>query len=240
MGFAIVVLLIGVPLTALMWFKPRALWRATESWKFRDPEANEPSDFAYRLSAIGTAAGTALLTVMALTWPDSVDTASTSKTSTTSAYSSRTSTTLALPPPTAFMPPPGMTRGSLPMIGYLTTPQPDGTLIATVYLWAPEVTSKIPAGNPPPPAPCELGPKVRGAGTDHVTVDVDLVWQPTTTSGLPMNYDCSPTRGHQVRRSYVVGPVSASAKLFTSQPEADTPLPRLAEVPGPLGDPAPG
>jgi hypothetical protein len=55
-----------------------------------------------------------------------------------------------------------------------------------------------------------------------------------------MNYDCNGTRGHQVRRSYVIGPVSASAKLFTSQPEADTPLPRLAEAPGPLGDPAPG
>jgi hypothetical protein len=55
-----------------------------------------------------------------------------------------------------------------------------------------------------------------------------------------MNGDCNASgRGHQVRRSYVVGPVSSSAKLFTSQPEADTPLPRLAEAPGPLGDPAP-
>jgi hypothetical protein len=238
MGFGIVVLLIGVPLSFLTWFKPRELWRATESWKFRNPEANEPSDFAYRLGAIGTTAGTALLAVLAFTWPDSVDSASTT-TSTTSGYPWHSSTTVPLPPPTAFMPPPVMTRGSLPMIGYLTTPQPDGSLIATVYFWAPEVTSKIPAGNPPPPAPCELGPNVQGAGTDHVTVDVELVWSPTTTSGLPMNYDCNATRGHQVRRSYVIGPVSASAKLFTSKPEADTPLPRLAEPPGPLGDPAP-
>jgi hypothetical protein len=179
---------------------------------------------------------TLILAALAFTKPDSTHSASTTSTRQTYSYPS---TTLKLPPPTAFMPPPGMTRGSLPMIGYLTTPQPDGTLIATVYFWAPEVTSKVPAGNPPPPAPCELGPKVQGAGTDHVTVDVDLVWLPTTTSGLPMNYDCSPTRGHQVRRSYVVGPVSASAKLFTSKPEPDTPLPRLAEAPGPLADPAP-
>jgi hypothetical protein len=225
MGFGFVVLLIGVPLCFLMWFKPRELWRATESWKFRNPEANEPSDFAYRLSAIGTTAGTALLAVLAFTWPDSADSAS----------------TFSLPPPTAFMPPPVMTGGSLAMIGYLTTsPQPDGTLIATVYFLAPEVASKIPAGNPPPPAPCELGPNVQGAGTDRVTVDVDLIWSPMSSSGLPMNYDCNATRGHQVRRSYVIGPVSASAKLFTSKPEADTPLPRLAEAPGPLGDPAPG
>jgi hypothetical protein len=238
MGLGIVVLLIGIPLNFLMWFKPRELWRATESWKFRNPEAIEPSDFAYRLSAIGTTALTALLVLLAFTQPDSVDSAST--TSTRSTYPSRPSTTLKLPPPTAFMPPQVMTRGSLPMIGYLTTAQPDGTLIATVYLWAPEVASKVPAGTPPPPPPCELGPNVQGAGTDHVTVDVDLIWSPTSTSGASMNYDCNATRGHQVRRSYVIGPVSASATLFTSKPEPDTPLPRLAEPPGPLGDPAPG
>jgi hypothetical protein len=141
MGLGIVVLLIGIPLSFLMWFKPRKLWRATESWKFRNPDANEPSD----------------------------------STSTGSPYPSRSSTTLPLPPPTAFMPPSVITRGSLPMIGYLTSPQPDGGLIATIYFWAPEVASKIPAGNPPPPAPCELGPNVQGAGTDHVTVDVNLI-----------------------------------------------------------------
>src|SRR5882757_2817800 len=108
MGLGHVVLLIGVPLSFLMWFKPRELWRATESWKFRNPGANEPSDFAYRLSAIGTTAGTALLAVLAFTWPDSVDSAST--TSTRSTYPSP-STTFSLPPPTAFMPPPVMTRG---------------------------------------------------------------------------------------------------------------------------------
>jgi uncharacterized protein DUF6199 len=236
MGPGIVVLLIGVPLSFLMWFKPRELWRATESWKFRNPEANEPSDFAYRLGAIGTTAATVLVAALAFTWPDSHDT--TSSTSTSSTYSPPPAT-FSIPPPTAFMPPPVMTRGSLPMIGYLTSPQPDGGLIATVYFWAPEVASKVPADNPPPPAPCELGPNVQGAGTDHVTVDVDLVWSPTSTSALPMNYDCNATRGHQVRRSYVVGPVSASAKLFTSTPEGDTPLPRLAEPPGPLGDPVP-
>jgi hypothetical protein len=55
-----------------------------------------------------------------------------------------------------------------------------------------------------------------------------------------MNGDCRADGGkHPVRRSYVVGPVSSSARLFTSKPEADTPLPRLAEAPGPLADPVP-
>jgi hypothetical protein len=191
-----------------------------------------PSRLAYALGGVAIIAATVALAALAFTKPDPSDSASTTST--------RPSSTFSLPPLTAFMPPAVMTRGSLAMIGYLTRPQPDGGLIATVYFWAPEVASKIPAGNPPPPAPCELGPNVQGAGTDHVTVEVDMVWSPpTTTSGLNMNYDCNAARGHQVRRSYVVGRVSASAKLFTSKPEADTPLPRLAEAPGPLRDPAP-
>jgi hypothetical protein len=199
--------------------------------KFRNPEANERSSLAYALGGVAIIGATVALAALVFTKPDSADSASTTST--------RPSSTFSLPPPTAFMPPSVLTRGSLAMIGYLTSPQPDGGLIATVYFWAPEVASKIPAGNPPPAAPCELGPNVQGAGTDHVTVDVDLVWSPSTTPGLSMNFDCNATRGHQVRRSYVVGPVSASAKLFTSKPEADTPLPRLTEAPSPLGDPAP-
>jgi len=89
MGLGIVVLLIGVPLSFLMWFKPRELWRATESWKFRDPEANEPSDFAYRLVAIGTTALTVLLAVLAFTRPDSVDSASTTSTRSTKSPATR-------------------------------------------------------------------------------------------------------------------------------------------------------
>jgi hypothetical protein len=178
MGLGIVVLLIGIPLGLLMLFKPREVWRATEGWKFRNPEANEPSGIAYALGGIGTIAATVILAALAFTKADSVDSAST--TSTRPTYPS---TTFSLPPPTAFMPPPVMTGGSLAMIGYLTSPQPDGTLIATVYFLAPEVASKIPAGNPPPPAPCELGPNVQGAGTDRVTVDVDLIWSPTQRPG---------------------------------------------------------
>lgn len=235
MALGIVVLLIGIPIGLLMLFKPRDVWRATEGWKFRNPEANEPSGTAYALGGLGMIGGTLLLAMLAFTKPDSSSTAS--KTST---YPRYPTLTFSPPPPSPFVPPAVVTRGALNMIGYLTTPGPDGGLIATVYFWAPEVASKVPAGNPPPPAPCELAPNVQGAGTDHVTVDVELSWSPTTTSGLAFNSDCNAGGDrHQVRRSYVVGPVSATAKLFTSRPEADTPLPRLAEAPGPLGDPAP-
>ena len=41
----------------LLWsvIDPRGVWEVTSSWKFRDPEANEPSDGAFafqRLAAI--------------------------------------------------------------------------------------------------------------------------------------------------------------------------------------------
>lgn len=143
-------------------------------------------------------------------------------------------------PVSPFLPPGVMVRGSLDMIGYLTTPGSDGGPILTVYFWAPEVASKAPEDDPAAPPPCELAPRVTGAGTDHVVVDVDLVWTPNTSKSVLMNGDCRADGGkHPVRRSYVVGPVSSSASLFTSKPEADTPLPRLAEAPGPLADPVP-
>src|SRR5882757_445293 len=109
--------------------------------KVRHPEANERRRLAYALGGVAIIAVTVAFAALAFTKPDSADTASRRPT-----YPSRPSSTFSLPPPTAFMPPPVMTRGSLAMIGYLTTAQPDGGLIATVYFWAPEVASKIPAG----------------------------------------------------------------------------------------------
>jgi hypothetical protein len=237
MGLGIVVLLIGIPIGLLMLFKPRQVWWFTEAWKFRNPEANEPSGAVYVLSGLGCIAATLILAALAFTKPDDSAASSYTSTTTRTTYPSHSYT---LPPPTAFMPPPVMARGSLDMIGYLTSPGPDGGLVATVYFWAPEVTSRVPEDDPTAPPPCELAPRVTGAGTDHVVVDVDLVWTPNTSKSVLMNGDCRADGGkHPVRRSYVVGPVSSSARLFTSKPDADTPLPRLAEPPGPLSDPVP-
>ena len=237
MGLGILVLLIGIPLGLLMLFKPRQVWQVTEGWKFRDPEANEPSGIAYALGGIGTIVGTLILAGLAFTKPDYDEAASRTMTTTRSTHPSFTFTP---PPMSPFMAPPLIVRGSLDMIGYLVSTGANGNPIATVYFWAPEVTSKVPAGNPPPPPPCDLAAKIKGAGTEHVVVDVDLVWAPTTAASARLNGDCRADGGkHPVRRSYLVGPISPSAKLFTSRPEADTPLPRLAEAPGPLADPVP-
>lgn len=43
----------GVLVGVVMVAAPRGIWWATESWKFRNPEANEPSDTSYALSRVG-------------------------------------------------------------------------------------------------------------------------------------------------------------------------------------------
>jgi hypothetical protein len=48
----LLVLLIGLPLGLFVLVKPKQMWWALQSWRFRDPEANEPSDAGYGLSAL--------------------------------------------------------------------------------------------------------------------------------------------------------------------------------------------
>lgn len=44
---------------ALVWgvISPRSLWMQTQGWRFKDPEANEPSDTMYSLIRVGSAIG---------------------------------------------------------------------------------------------------------------------------------------------------------------------------------------
>lgn len=136
-----------------------------------------------------------------------------------------------LPGVPAFLPQPPANRGQLDLIGYLTAPGPDGTTVATVYFHAPAVASQLPPGLTGPP-PCDVAPKVTGANTDHVTVDIDLTFSASSAAANAIMADCwTGETHHPVVRSYVVGPVPATAKLFTGQPAPDTPLAKLAEPP---------
>lgn len=135
-----------------------------------------------------------------------------------------------LPGVPAFLPQPPANRGRLDLIGYLTAPGPDGTTIATVYFHAPAVTAQIPPGMTSPP--CDIAPRVTGTDTDHVTVDVDLTFSAGSTAANRIMADCWTGDAHQpVVRSYLVGPVRPTAKLFTGMPAPGTPLPRLTEPP---------
>lgn len=157
-------------------------------------------------------------------------------TPTTPASATTTTTTKAsspavLPGVPAFLPQPPANRGQLDLIGYLTAPGPDGTTVATVYFRAPAVTSVIPPGMAGPP-PCDIAARVTGAGTDHVTVDIDLTFSASSAQANRIMADCWTGEAHNpVVRSYEVGPVPATAKLFTGKPAPDTPLPKLMEPP---------
>ncbi|MDV3126905.1 hypothetical protein M1247_18430 [Mycobacterium sp. 21AC1] len=53
MGPAIVCLLVGIPIGLFLLLRPRQIWWTFQSWKYKNPEANEPSDAAYGMSALG-------------------------------------------------------------------------------------------------------------------------------------------------------------------------------------------
>ncbi|WP_336792823.1 DUF6199 family natural product biosynthesis protein [Gordonia malaquae] len=66
MGFFILLGIVVVGFAVWQIVDPRGLWRATESWKFRDPDANEPSDVAYGLARIGGVVG--IIAVVVCGW----------------------------------------------------------------------------------------------------------------------------------------------------------------------------
>ncbi|TVY06123.1 hypothetical protein FPV58_02385 [Mycolicibacterium porcinum] len=50
MGVGIILIVVGVLVGGIMVAAPRGIWWATQSWKFRHPEANEPSDLSYGMT----------------------------------------------------------------------------------------------------------------------------------------------------------------------------------------------
>ena len=118
-------------------------------------------------------------------------------------------------------------RSTTLLIGTLPKSLPS----ATFGYIAPAVTSVIPPGMAGPP-PCDIAARVTGAGTDHVTVDIDLTFSASSAQANRIMADCWTGEAHNpVVRSYVVGPVPATAKLFTGKPAPDTPLPKMTEPP---------
>ena len=231
MGLGIVVLIIGIPIGLLMLFKPREVWQATEGWKFRNPDANEPSGVAYALSGIGVILASFILAGLAFTKPDDTTSTASSTKRTTRAYPTFSYTPR---PPAPFSAPAPQSRGALPMIGYLTA---DG--VTTVYYYAPVLASA--EGNEGRSRPCDVAPRIEGADTEHVVVNVDLMWAPTVQEDLQLGRECRIENNTDplVARSLVIGAVSPTAELITSKPLPNMRLPRLAEPPRPLADPAP-
>ncbi|MFT9852411.1 DUF6199 family natural product biosynthesis protein, partial [Mycobacteroides abscessus subsp. abscessus] len=56
--------LIVVPFLLWSIFDPKSQWQVLSSWKYRNPEANEPSEAAYAMMRIGGAVGLVVLVVV--------------------------------------------------------------------------------------------------------------------------------------------------------------------------------
>ena len=60
----ILILVVAVPLILWQIFSPKTQWQALESWKYKNPDANEPSDTNYGLRQIGGVISLIMLVVM--------------------------------------------------------------------------------------------------------------------------------------------------------------------------------
>ncbi len=68
-GAVAVLVLILLPLVALLlWgtISPKSQWQSLQAWRYRDPEANEPSDTAYAMTRVGSVLGLVGLLVVGL------------------------------------------------------------------------------------------------------------------------------------------------------------------------------
>jgi hypothetical protein len=116
MGVAIACLVIGIPLGLVILCKPRQIWWATESWKFKNPEANEPSEAGYGMSALGglgVIVGAIILASLA--WSTASD-----KKAADEKQRQQEEWDAAV---AAYVPPKPERRGALPIIGYVENPR---------------------------------------------------------------------------------------------------------------------
>lgn len=62
----VLIALIVVPLAIWQIRDPRGVWQATQAWKYRHPEANEPSDDAHSLAQVGSVFALVVLLVVGI------------------------------------------------------------------------------------------------------------------------------------------------------------------------------
>lgn len=116
MGVAILCLVIGIPLGLVMLCKPKQIWWATQSWKFKNPEANEPSEAGYGMSALGgLGVIVAAIILASLAWSTASD-----KKAADEKQRQQDEWDAAV---AAYVPPKPENRGALPIIGYVETPR---------------------------------------------------------------------------------------------------------------------
>lgn len=115
MGVAILCLVIGIPIGLFLLLRPRKIWWALESWKYKNPEANEPSDAAYGMQALGGLGVIAAAIIFAvLAWSAESD-----RKAAEAEQKKKDDWEKAV---AAYDPPAPENRGALPIIGYVEKP----------------------------------------------------------------------------------------------------------------------
>lgn len=139
MGVAILVLVIGIPAGLFVLLRPRKLWWATQSWKYKNPDANEPSDTSYAMTSVSGLFIIGLSIFLAvMAWSSERD-----RKEHEAQQKQREEWDAAVK---AYTPPAPEDRGALPVIGYVLHPagsvQTASVQTAEVYFLQPPGAAK--------------------------------------------------------------------------------------------------
>lgn len=181
------VIVVGVLVGGAMAAAPQRIWWLTESWKFKNPEANEPSDAAYGM----TRAGGVFVILLALFVGWSIIDSDFQRKDRREAEQQRKAAEA------AFVAPPPQKRGPLPVIGYFTHEFPKGIEI-TVYYLAPRESVRVAvrdsASHGPFKSsyPCYTSAVWGPATAAPRLVNPELFWAPEELGAVAKSERCHP------------------------------------------------
>ncbi|MDO3636833.1 DUF6199 family natural product biosynthesis protein [Mycolicibacterium arseniciresistens] len=214
MGFAIVVMLIGVPIGLFMLLQPRKMWWLFESWKFRNPEANEPSDAAYLMTALGGLGVIAAVVFGGIMFWSADSDYKNLIAQQEADKQARADRQAAID---AYVAPPPENRGPLPVIGYTVRQTPRGEFYDLYYL-APRDT--FPASgkyiDDRDLWDCLHSVGVRNTETNALQLNPGLAWAPERPPSEGAYDKCTADR--------VAEPGFSIARQFFKRPDPAAPI----------------
>ncbi|OBB33336.1 hypothetical protein A5792_09265 [Mycolicibacterium peregrinum] len=233
MGVGIFLIVVGVLVGGVMAAAPKRIWWATQSWKFRNPEANEPSDAAYGL----TRAGGVFVILLALFVGWSVIHSDFQRKNRSEAQAQQQAAEA------AFVVPQPETRGLLPVIGYIARYVPVGVSV-DLYYTAPSrsVPGYIRTMSERFTYPCASVPTKTPGDDGRLDVTIGLSWAPERLGDMDQNDSCRIGNGAKLEK-VSLGPFPAAAPMITTSGPILTEdgkgvaaavgnvVPELAEVP---------
>lgn len=195
MGAGILVIVVGVLVGGVMAASPRRIWWATQSWKFSNPEANEPSDAAYGM----TRAGGVFVILLALFVGASVIHSDFQRKNRREAKEQRQAAEA------AFVVPAPEKRGQLPVIGYFAEERErERGATITVYYQAPgEAVHErlLSSVNKWSSHPCYTSAGISSTGNTPPVVNPELIWGPKELGDMTKSDRCHPGIGRKVHET---------------------------------------